>query len=148
MLCIDFGSGYNPKDGYKTCDFTMLPYLDYVCNDNKIYDREAEVKQFSVDKIHCRNVLHHIKDLHELLRNFYNYLKPDGELEIIECTEDSYYANYCLDSLWYRYVIPRKEVWFADKYRDYLNIAKEIGFSIKSSIRKNEKEIFVLGKQK
>ena len=28
-LCIDFGSGYNPKFGYKTCDVTTLPQLDF-----------------------------------------------------------------------------------------------------------------------
>ena len=28
-LCIDFGSGYNPKFGYKTCDVTTLPQSDF-----------------------------------------------------------------------------------------------------------------------
>ena len=32
MLKIDFGSGYNPYPGYKTCDITQGPYLDYVYN--------------------------------------------------------------------------------------------------------------------
>lgn len=28
-LCIDFGSGYNPKAGYKTCDVTTFPQLNF-----------------------------------------------------------------------------------------------------------------------
>ena len=40
MLKIDFGSGYNPKKGYKSCDITNLPNLDYVyCEEsNEIID--------------------------------------------------------------------------------------------------------------
>ena len=37
MLKIDFGSGYNPKKGFKTCDITFSPYLDYV------YDKENNI---------------------------------------------------------------------------------------------------------
>lgn len=122
----------------------MLPYLDYVCIGNKIYDRESEINDNVVDRIHCRNVIHHINDLLGLFTNFYRYLKEDGELEIIECTKESYQANYFLDTLWYRYVIPRKEVWFADKYRDYISIAKQIGFKVKTVDTVNEKEHYIL----
>ena len=35
MLKIDFGSGYNPRKGYKTCDITYSPFLDYVYDIHK-----------------------------------------------------------------------------------------------------------------
>lgn len=59
-LCIDFGSGYNPKTGYKTCDVTTLPQLDF------LYDGKDEIvglREKSVDVFYLRNVVHHIPDL-------------------------------------------------------------------------------------
>lgn len=145
-LFIDFGSGYNPKEGYKTCDFINMPFLDYVAIDNRIYDGIKEIEDKSVDIIYCRNVLHHIKDLNSLFQNFYRYLKDDGKLEIIECSKQAYYANWFLDTLWYRYVIPRKEVWFSDKYRNYVEIAKMNNFKILTNDIENEKEHFIFYK--
>ena len=144
-LFIDFGSGYNPRKGYSSCDITCLPNLDFVCKDNKIYN-EQEINDNSVDKIYCKNVLHHVNDLEDLLKNFYRYLKKDGILEVIEPTKDAYYSNLCLDNLWYRYVIPRKEIWISQKYRDYVSIAKQIGFCIDEHITMNEKDIFYFRK--
>lgn len=59
-LCIDFGSGYNPKAGYKTCDITTFPQLDFQ------YDGKDEIvglREKSVDVFYLRNVVHHIPDL-------------------------------------------------------------------------------------
>lgn len=146
MVKIDFGSGYNPKKGYKTCDFTMLPFLDYISINNKIYDKNGEIKESSISKIRCRNVIHHIKNLDELFYNFNRYLKKNGKLEIIDCREEYYYANWFMDNLWYRYIIPRPEVWFSNEYRNYINICKKYGFKVKSIKYKNEKEIYILKK--
>lgn len=63
MLKIDFGSGYNPKKGYKTCDMTLSPYLDFISKDNKIYDKKGEIQKNSVDVIHCRNTLYEVKEV-------------------------------------------------------------------------------------
>ena len=56
-LRIDFGSGHNPKEGYKTCDITFAPNLDYA------YDKEAnliiDLEEASVDEFYAKNVLHH-----------------------------------------------------------------------------------------
>ena len=46
-LCIDFGSGYNPKTGYKTCDVTTLPQLD-IQYDGK--DEIVGLREKSVDE--------------------------------------------------------------------------------------------------
>ena len=43
-LKIDFGSGYNHKEGYKSCDIVPLPNLDYFYdeqNDKILYLEEA-----------------------------------------------------------------------------------------------------------
>jgi len=60
---LDFGSGHNPKKGYKTCDISG--YVDFYfdpinykinCSDN------------SFDMIRCRHVIHHIKDMPWFIR--------------------------------------------------------------------------------
>ena len=60
-LKIDFGSGYSPKKGYKTCDITYAPYLNFV------YDRENNTiigcEENSVDEFYLRNVVHHLPNL-------------------------------------------------------------------------------------
>lgn len=145
-LYIDIGSGYNPKSGYKTADITGFPNLDYLIKDNKLYSKKAELKENTVDKFRLRNVIHHVKDLNQLFINLFRYLKPNGIIEIIDCNKKHYSANLCLDNLWYRYVIPRKEIFIANAYRDYANLAKTIGFNILNKNVNKEKEITILQK--
>ena len=140
-LKIDFGSGYNPSPGFSTCDFTGNPMLDFQTKDYKIFcDKSKEIDEESVDEFHARNVIHHIEDLSRLFRMFYRYLKPGGRLVIVDCKEEFFSQNVFLDKLWYRYIIPRKEVWFSDHYRDYIKIAKENGFNLDEHTEDNEKE--------
>ncbi len=140
---IDFGSGYNPKQGYKSCDFTENPILDFQVKNYKIYsDINIELPQNSVDEFYVRNTLHHIKDLSLILQMFYFYLKNNGKLIIIDCRSDFYEKNLFLDKLWYRYIIPRPEIWFSNTYRNYKKIALKVGFKLIKEKIKNEKEIF------
>ena len=144
MLKIDFGSGYNPKEGHCTCDITTSPFLDFISHDNKIYSREGELAQGTVDKIYCRNVLHHIKDVNLLLKNFYKYLKIGGELEIVDCSKDFYKQNIFLDTLWYRWFDDgKRNIWFSNFYRDFQPLIENAGFMIKEHSIKNEKECFI-----
>lgn len=145
-LFIDYGSGYNPKKGYKTCDFTTNPCLDYNVIDYKIYNKDGELPHNSVSIFRLRNVIHHIQNLQKLFENLKNYLRDDGVIEIIDVNEEHYLANVCLDNLWYRYVIPRKEIFIADNYRDYAKVAKKTGFNVLSQNIINEKEITILQK--
>lgn len=81
-LCIDFGSGYNPKAGYKTCDITTFPQLDFQ------YDGKDEIvglREKSVDVFYLRNVVHHIPDLQRTFTTLKKYLKVGGKLVIIDC---------------------------------------------------------------
>lgn len=76
-LCIDFGSGYNPKTGYKTCDITTFPQLDFQ------YDGKDEIvglREKSVDVFYLRNVVHHIPDLQRTFTTLKKYLKVGGKL--------------------------------------------------------------------
>ena len=145
-LCIDIGSGYNPAKGYKTADITEFPNLDYIIKNNKIYSKISELKVNSVDKFRLRNVIHHVKNLDEFFNNLFKYLKKTGIIEIIDCNKTNYFANFCLDNLWYRYIIPRKEIFIADNYRDYTKIAKKSGFNVLKQNIINEKEITILRK--
>ncbi len=146
-LKIDFGSGYNPLSGFSSCDFTENPMLDFQVKNYKIFkDSVKEIDDASVDEFYARNVIHHIKDLTRLFKMFYKYLKPCGRLTVIDCREKFFKQNVFLDRLWYRYVIPREEIWFSENYRDYIEIAKENGFSIDEYIKENEKEIVFFSK--
>lgn len=130
MLRIDFGSGYNPKKGFKTCDITQSPYLDYFYDikNNKIYDLEEQ----SVDVFYCKNVIHHCKDIKNTINTLYKYLKKDGILEIIEPTKENYESNRSLDIFWYRYIILRPEIYIPPQKRiDYEEIILE-KFDIKA----------------
>lgn len=80
-LCIDFGSGYNPKTGYKTCDITTFPQLDFQ------YDGKDEIvglREKSVDVFYLRNVVHHIPNLQRTFITLKKYLKVGGKLVIID----------------------------------------------------------------
>lgn len=145
-LYIDIGSGYNPAKGYKTADITGLPQLDYIIKENKIYSNISELKGNSVNKFRLRNVIHHVKNLDGFFNSLFKYLKKDGIIEIIDCNKTNYFANFCLDNLWYRYVIPRKEIFIADNYRDYAKVAKKNGFNVLRQNIINEKEITILRK--
>lgn len=94
-LCIDFGSGYNPKAGYKTCDITTFPQLDFQ------YDGKDEIvglREKSVDVFYLRNVVHHIPDLQRTFTTLKKYLKVDSDDDIIEALmkgADKYFYPYC-----------------------------------------------------
>src|ERR1035437_940569 len=95
MNKLDFGSGYNPQTEYKTCD--VCGYVDYYFDPIE-YKIDAEDGIF--DEIRCRNVIHHVKDLNKLSKEFYRVLKNGGRLKIIEPIRECYDANYYLDYLW------------------------------------------------
>lgn len=135
MKKLDFGSGYNPGDGFKTCD--IYGYVDYYF-DTEHYKVDTNEK---FDHIRCRNVIHHIKDLDKLAKEFDRLLTDNGTLEIIEPRKEYYAENYYLDYLWYRFVIPRYEVWFCTKYRDCRNYFKD--FKLDEYKIDKEKEIFL-----
>jgi len=77
-LKIDFGSGYNPKSGYKTCDITNAPFLDFAYDGEKIIG----CKKNSVDEFYLRNVIHHIPNLKEVFLMFHFYLKRNGKIRL------------------------------------------------------------------
>lgn len=109
-LCIDFGSGYNPKAGYKTCDITTFPQLDFQ------YDGKDEIvglREKSVDVFYLRNVVHHIPDLQRTFITLKKYLKVGGKLVIIDCNKGHYKTNVFLDNLWYRFVGNNNEIFIS-----------------------------------
>ena len=148
---IDFGSGYNPKSGYKTCDVTGSPALDYIYDIETSRIRTNEMFSLilasgSADVIRMKNVLHHVEDYGKLISELFRVLKWGGKLIVIEPTPEAYYSNWCLDNLWYRYVIPRPEIWISPIYRDY---KKELTkwFSLDRMIVKLEKEYTITTKK-
>ena len=141
MLKIDFGSGYNPFDGYKSCDITGLPGLDYIVDTKTGIISDCHEK--SVDVFRLRNVVHHLPRLEDTFRCLGKYLKKGGCLWIIEPRKEFYRQNLIADILWYRYVIPRYEIWFSPVYRDYGAVLRKLGFKRLSLKKQYEKEITV-----
>jgi len=141
MLGLDFGSGYNPRDGYLTCDCVYSPKLDFVFDREKYKVIDAPSQIF--DKIYCRNVIHHVPNLTRLFLEFRRLLKIDGSLMIVEPTRDSFKTNQILDIVWYRFVIPQYDIWFSSKYRDYNNVLKKLGFIEECRGKLLEKEYYV-----
>lgn len=140
-LKIDFGSGYNANKKYKTCDITYSPMLDYVYDEenNKILYCERN----TVDEFYIRNVVHHIRNLNRTFQCLYNYLKHDGKIIIIDVRKEFYKQNLILDVVWYRYIIPRYDIWFSNVYRDYFKILKDMGFLLQNTYIENEKEVSI-----
>ena len=140
-LKIDFGSGYNPNKDYKVCDITYLPNLDYV------YDEENNViigcSKNSVDEFYLRNVVHHLPSIERTFICLINYLKGDGIIKIIDVRKEFYKQNVILDILWYRYIIPRYEIWFSRYYRDYFKILEDLGMQRIEYYLQEEKEVSV-----
>ena len=135
MLCIDFGSGYNPSEGFRTCDFVPNPKLDYFYHDGIIEGLNEPVSRFRM-----RNVIHHLPDIGKTIQDLKRYLAKDGIIEIIDVRKEYYKSNVFLDRLWYRFVIPRKDIFISTEYRDYFSIMRQVGFRCKSSTIRGEKE--------
>lgn len=140
-LFIDFGCGYNPKKGYKTCDVTTNPMLDYQY-DGKDYIIGLE--ENSVDVFYMRNVVHHVPNLLRTFNAIKKYLKRSGRLIIIECNEKYFDANVILDKIWYRYVGNDNNIFIAETYRDYMNILAELGFkqTFYKQLKEKEKSVY------
>ena len=138
---LDFGSGYNPKKNWKTCD--IYGYVDYYFDPIE-YKIDADDNIF--DGIMCRNVIHHIKDLNKLSKEFSRVMKSSSSLFIIESNKEHYSSNYYLDYLWYRYIIPRYEIWFSNEYRDCRNYFNQ-DFDLFYYGKYDEKELFIFTKK-
>ncbi len=137
-LKIDFGSGYNAKEEYKTCDITYLPNLDYVYDEDN--NKILYLEENSVDEFYLRNVIHHMKDMEKEFSCLKRYLKTGGIIRIIDVRKEYFKQNYFLDNLWYRFVIPREEIWFSSEYRNYFDILEKMGFKRESLEYNEEKE--------
>jgi ubiquinone/menaquinone biosynthesis C-methylase UbiE len=143
MKRLDFGSGHNPKPGYLTCDITQAPFLDYSF-DPENYKITAEDGEF--DEVFIRNVIHHVPDLDRMFEEIHRVVKPSGIVMIEDCSEEHYSANKILDKLWYRFVIPRPEVFISESYRNCLDILKERFIVDKREFEEEKEKIRLLKK--
>jgi ubiquinone/menaquinone biosynthesis C-methylase UbiE len=146
---IDFGSGYNPRKGYATCDRVTLPNLDfwYDPDMDKIIGKDLlPITDNSVDLVRAKNVIHHIENLNPVFEELFRVLKEGGKLIIIEPNEKAYPVNEFLDRLWYRSIIPQEKLWFAITYRYYRNLLTRWADSVKVYY-KDEKEYVIATKR-
>lgn len=123
MNKLDYGSGSNPKPGFKSSDFCGSPGYDYYIRNYVVLD----AKDHSFDVIHCRNVIHHIpeKDLHKLFAEFNRLLKRDGQLIISEPRKEFHEQNKLLDIIWYRWININYDIMIPRGYVDYKKYLNE-----------------------
>lgn len=140
-LKIDFGSGYNHKNNFKSCDFTLCPLLDYHYDIDKNIIEDLDFE--SVDEFYIRNVIHHLPDIKYTLTCLDKYLKIGGYLTIIDVRKEFYKQNVFLDRLWYRFIIPRNDIWFSEVYREYKQIILGMNYKLVRFYNKEEKEVSI-----
>ena len=112
LIKLDYGSGYQPKPGFKTADICGRP--DYYVKDCEILD----MKQGACRLIRLKNVFHHVLDSKKLDSEMKRVISENGKLIVIEPTEENYESNKFWDGLWYRGIIPRPEIVWSEVYRD------------------------------
>ena len=114
---LDYGSGRQPKQGFKSSDFCGSPNYDFYIENYKVLDTENN----SCEVIHCRNVIHHIpkQDLHKLFDEFDRLLKEDGTLIISEPRKEFHKQNLILDIIWYRFLVHDDSIMIPYEYVDY-----------------------------
>jgi hypothetical protein len=131
MICIDIGSGHNPKSGWLTCDTNA--YCDF-------YSIE-EIPNNYVDSFNMRNVLHHIRDLDNFINKLKLKCKYSTIINITDCTKEYYAQNVFLDNLWYRGIFKRYDIDIIKEYRDLEKIFIDNGFKLINKHKQKEKLI-------
>jgi SAM-dependent methyltransferase len=92
-VVVDIGCGERKKAGRIGIDSADLPGVDIVA------DLEKGLSYFpdgSVDEIHCRSVLEHIRDLEGILREMLRVLKKGGMVHVFvpHFSNPYYYSDY------------------------------------------------------
>jgi len=137
---LDYGSGSQPKKGFKSSDFCGSPSYDYYIQDYVVLDALDN----SCDIIHCRNVIHHIpeEDLPTLFNEFKRLLKKDGKLIISEPRKEFHKQNLFLDLLWYRFLTMNEKIMIPYRYVEYKKYL--VDFELVKSYNEYNNEILIL----
>lgn len=140
---LDYGSGRQPKIGFKTSDFCGSPGYDFYIKDYKVLDLEDS----TCDIIHCRNVIHHIPetDLSKLFNEFRRLLKDEGILIISEPRKEFHVQNKILDIIWYRFLVYDQNIMIPKQYVNYKKYLKD--FDILSTTDEYKNEIITFKKK-
>jgi SAM-dependent methyltransferase len=92
-LIVELGSGKKKKQGRITVDNVDLPEVDIVAD---LEDGLDFLPDESVDEIHCRSVLEHIKNFEFLMAEIVRVLKKDSTAHIFvpHFSNPYYYSDY------------------------------------------------------
>lgn len=145
-MFIDLLSGYNPEYGYKSVDYIPNYGIDYLLDLNT-YDIDG-IPEGSVNKIRCRNGLHHIPNLDKLIKKCLTITSECVIIDIIEPSKECYKSNLFLDNLYYRWINQREDIWFSDRYRNYIQMFENSGFILTQYKQIDEKEYCTFKRRK
>ncbi len=112
IIKLDYGSGYNPKAGFKTADMVGRP--DYYIQDCQVLNLPDK----SCRVVCMKNVFHHVLNTDKLNKEMERILEERGRLVVVEPSKENYESNKFWDQLWYRGIIPRSEIVWSNEYRD------------------------------
>lgn len=92
-VIIELGCGQKKKTDRITIDRVDLPNVDIVAD---IENGLPFLPDNSVDQIHCRSVLEHIKNFENLMREITRVLKKNGKANIFvpHFSNPYYYSDY------------------------------------------------------
>lgn len=140
---LDYGCGYwNLKKGWKNADTFSYLGIDYTIDPKTGKIKDLENK--SCDIINLRNVLHHVKDMSLVFKEIDRLLKNKGKVVISEPKKEKWIGNVILDIWWYRIRIPRLNIWFSLKWRDWKSYRNNLNYNLikKKSGKYSEVEIW------
>ncbi len=135
LIKLDYGSGYQPKPGFKTADIVGRP--DYYIKECVVLDLPDQ----SCSLVRMKNVFHHVMETEKLNKEMKRILSPNGKLMVVEPAEENYESNKFWDRLWYRGIIPRPEIVWSEEYRDPEKYFTN--FKLISKKKNNPYEIFI-----
>lgn len=139
---LEYGCGYwNLKKGWKNADTSKYRGVNYVIDEKT--SRIHGLRGGCCNVIRARNVLHHIKQMAKVFGEINRLLKKKGKVIISEPRKECWLGNVSLDIWWYRIKIPRFQVWFALRYRDWKHFRKELGYSLIKKYDEGHNEVEV-----
>lgn len=79
VRCLSVGCGHHARNGWTNLDLARLPGVDVVHN---LDDLPLPFPDASFDYIECHDILEHVRELPDVMRELHRIVEPGGQLHI------------------------------------------------------------------